>query len=136
MSNTKGNSLWKVLGVLFLGIAGIWLIYTLIFEGGIGGGHMYMGTGAGIGALGTISVLLLFLIKVLFAFFVIVLVIGIAVAVKNTLFTEEDIRRMKGTFTRDKSIVCKEQCDNCGKEQEEEWKVCPYCGTEKELKIE
>ncbi|MFZ5987798.1 MAG: hypothetical protein ACOYWZ_11820 [Bacillota bacterium] len=140
MTNTKGNTTLKLLGALVLGIVGLWLIYTLLigagmginigFRGGYGGGHMYMGTGAGFGAIGTISFLLLFLIKVLFVIFIVGLVVGIAVAIKNYVFTEEDIKTIKGTFTGKKTVVNRETCTSCGKELNEEWNICPFCGSE------
>lgn len=142
MSNSNGNSILKLLGALLVGIFGLWLVFTLIFGSGFGmsiglgrsfgDGHMYMGTGYGFGSVSTISLLLIVLIKVLFVVFIIGLVLGIAVAIKKYLFTDDDIQKIKGTFTGKKTVVIKETCTNCSKELNDEWKVCPFCGNEKE----
>lgn len=143
MNKVNGNGILKLLGSLLLIIAGLWLIYALVFNSGFGmnagfrgeyeGGHFHMGMGAGYGygTAGTISFLLLFLIKVLFVLFIVGLVVGIAIAIKNHLFTESDIQQIKGTFTGKKTVVIKETCTICGKELNDEWKVCPHCGKEK-----
>ena len=88
----------------------------------------------GLGFAGTISALLLVLIKVLFVLFIVGLVIGIAIAIKNYIFTKEDIEKIKGTFTGKKTVIIKETCSICGKELNDEWKLCPHCGKEKEIK--
>ncbi len=90
--------------------------------------------GTGLGFAGTISALLLVLIKVLFVLFIVGLVVGIAIAVKNYVFTAEDIQKIKGTFTGKKTVVIKETCSVCSKELNDDWKVCPHCGKEKEIK--
>ena len=91
--------------------------------------------GTGLGFAGVISVALLFLIKVLFVLFIVGLVVGLAIAAKNYIFTKEDVEKIKSTFTGKKTVVIKETCSICGKEQENEWKVCPYCENEKESKV-
>lgn len=81
----------------------------------------------------TISILLLLLIKVLFVLFIAGLVVGIIIAVKRHVFTEDDIQKIKRTFTGKQTEVIKEKCAVCEKEQDAEWKVCPFCGTEKTI---
>ncbi|MFZ5988006.1 MAG: hypothetical protein ACOYWZ_12900 [Bacillota bacterium] len=139
MSKIK-NPFIRIAAVTLVGIIVLWLIYTLLFQSGYGvninfrgnhgGGYFYMGTGLGLAA--TITTLLLFLIKVLFVLFIIGLVIGIAIAVKNIVFTEDDIKKIKSTFTGKKTVVVKETCSTCGNTIETEWKACPYCGKLKE----
>jgi len=138
----KNNPVLKMLAVLFLGIIGLGLIHALLFGTGSGlsmgfrgnyeGGHMYMGTS--LGFAGTISALLLIFIKVLFVLFIVGLIVGIAIAIKNYIFTTEDVEKIKSTFTGKKTVVIKETCSICGKELNDEWKVCPHCGKEKEIK--
>lgn len=142
MSAWKSNPVLKLLVVLFLGILGLGLIHALLFGTGYGisvgfrgnyaGGHMYMGTG--LGFAGTISALLLILIKVLFVLFIVGLVVGIAIAIKNYIFTAEDVAKIKSTFTGKKTVVIKETCSICCKELNDDWKLCPHCGKEKEIK--
>lgn len=90
--------------------------------------------GTGIGFAGTFSLILLFLIKVLFVLFIIGLVVGIAIAIKNFIFTTEDVEKIKSTFTGKKTVIIKEVCSKCGKELNDDWKLCPHCGKEKEVK--
>lgn len=141
MSDINNRSALRLIVGFLIGIAGIWLILTLFTGTGFGmgttmgqsygGGHM--GTGLGYGAMGSIYVLLMFLIKVLFVLFVIGLVIGIAVAVSRYLFSEKDINVIKSTFRGNRTVVIKETCAVCSKEQNDEWKVCPFCGQEKAI---
>ncbi len=140
MNDTNSRSgLRLIIGVL-IGIVGIWLVLTLFTGTGLGMGNTmgqsyggsHMGTGLGYGATGSIYVLLVFLIKVLFVLFIIGLVIGIAVAASRYLFTEKDIINIKSTFRGNRTVVIKETCVVCGKEQNDDWKVCPFCGQEKE----
>lgn len=95
-----------------------------------GGANMYMNAGAGMGAAGTIALVLLFLIKILFVIFIAGLVIGLVIVVKRFVFTQEDIQKIKSTFARQKTETVKVTCAVCGKEQNSEWKVCPFCGSE------
>lgn len=142
MSAWKSNPILKILAVLLLSILGLTLIRELFFGTGYGlgislrgsheGGYIYMGTG--LGFAGTISALLLVLIKVLFVLFIVGLIVGIAIAVKNYVFTAEDVEKIKSTFTGKKTVVIKETCSDCGKELNDDWKVCPHCGKEKEVK--
>lgn len=90
--------------------------------------------GTGIGSATVLTAVLIFLLKVLFVLFIVSLFVGLAVSVKKYFFTEEDIKKIKSTFTGKKSIVLKEICSECGKEIETEWKACPYCGKSKEEK--
>jgi hypothetical protein len=134
----KTNSMFKFLGVSLLGIFGLWLIFSLLlgsgygfnagFTGRQGGEHMYMSYGYGFSS--TIAFLLLFLIKVLFVLFIVGLVVGIAIAIKNYIFTEEDVQKIKNTFTGRKTTAVKEACNDCGKEIAQGWRICPYCGKE------
>lgn len=62
--------------------------------------------------MGSISVLLLILIKVLFVLFIVGLVAGTAVAIKNYIFTAEDIKKIKCTFTGTKTVIIKEVCSS------------------------
>lgn len=137
MANGRSNPVLKLIAVSLIGILGLWLIYALLFGTSIAyrgheGGYVYMSTGLGFAA--TISTLLLFLIKVLFVLFIIGLVVGIAIAIKNYIFTAEDVAKIKSTFTGKKTVVIKEACSICEKELENDWKVCPHCGKEKEIK--
>ena len=144
MSTLKSYPILKLLLGLLVGIIGLWLIYVLLFgasyginigfRDNYGGGHMYMGTAAGMGFAGSLSLILLFLIKVLFVLFIIGLVVGIAIAIKNYIFTTEDVEKIKSTFTGKKTVIIKEVCSICGKELNDDWKLCPHCGKEKEVK--
>lgn len=140
MNDTNTGSILRLLVGALIVIAGIWFILTLFTGTGLGmgttigqnyGGHMYMGSGLGYGTTGSIYLLLMFLIKVLFVLFIIGLVIGIAVAASRYLFTVKDINTIKGAFTGRNTVIIKETCVDCGKEQETEWKSCPFCGKEK-----
>ncbi|HEY9059564.1 MAG TPA: hypothetical protein VIO64_03530 [Pseudobacteroides sp.] len=93
---------------------------------------MYMGSGVGFGSMGIVSSLLLLLIKVLFVLFIVGLVIGIVVAVKRYVFTEDDIRKIKGAFSGKKAVIVNKTCVVCSKELNDEWKVCPFCGNANE----
>ena len=137
------NPFIRIAVITGIGIVILWLINALLFQTGNGvnfnfrgnheGGYFYMGTGLGFTA--TISTLLLFLIKILFILFIVGLVIGIVIAVKNYVFTEEDIKKIKNTFTSKKTVIIKETCSVCGKTIEKEWKACPHCGKLKEEKV-
>lgn len=143
MSQSNGGKILKILGGILLLILGLWLVHALFFNSGNGlsigirsgynGSHFNMGVGMGygVGTAGTISIILMFLIKVLFVLFIVGLVAGIAVTIAKYLFTAEDVQKIKSTFTGKKTMVVKESCSICGKELEDEWKVCPHCGKEK-----
>lgn len=143
MSQSSGGKILKILGGILVIILGLWLIHALFFNsgnglsigirGGYNGSHFNMGIGmgSGVGTAGTISFILMLLIKVLFVLFIVGLVAGIAVAISRYLFTAEDVQQIKSTFTGKKTVVAKEVCSICGKELEDEWKVCPHCGKEK-----
>ncbi|KXG73943.1 hypothetical protein [Thermotalea metallivorans] len=138
----KDNSLMKLIGILLLAVLGLWLVQAIIsgtgfgigvgIRGNFGGEHMYMGTGFGYG--GTIAYLLLLMTKVLFAVFVVAVVAGIIVWIKNNLFTAEETEAIKNTFVGSKKASQKELCVICSKELNPEWKLCPHCGKEKEVK--
>ncbi len=130
------KSLFEFLGSLVLSILGLWFLYVILRGAGVGipgyygGGYEHMGYGyAGAGLLGSTSFILLLLIKLLFVLLVIGLVVGIVLIIKNYLFTKDDVEKIKGAFV--KAEVIKESCNACGKELEEHWKNCPYCGKEK-----
>ena len=140
MSNEK--SLIKFLSSLVFGIIGLWLIYSIITGSGIGsigyhgGGYGHMSYGAtGASMIGTTSFILLLLIKLLFVLFIIGLVVGIAFAIKNYIFTKEDVNKIKYAFVGSKTATIRQTCGACGKELDEQWKVCPYCGNEIENKV-
>ncbi|HYE10451.1 MAG TPA: zinc ribbon domain-containing protein [Patescibacteria group bacterium] len=84
--------------------------------------------------LGTTSLILLILIKVLFVLFIIGLVVGIALAIKNYIFTEEDVKRIKCSLSGNKAKE-KHICSACGKELGNQWIACPYCGNEIEKEV-
>lgn len=136
------NMLVKLIALSLLGIILLWLLPGFFAGTGMGfgfnyrnsmmGGNVHMGTGFYGGFGGGITVLLVFLIKVLFVLFVAGLVVGIAIWVKNTLLSEEDIRKMKSTFALKKEAPETHPCSICGKELQAEWKLCPYCGKDKE----
>lgn len=92
------------------------------------GGPMNMYMGYGYGFNGTLALFMMFMIKVLFFLFMVGLVVGIGVFIKNHVFTAEDVRKIKSTFSVKPEVVAKEQCSVCSKELQPEWKVCPYCG--------
>lgn len=112
--------LWLVREFLFPGSGA-----SLSFSGNYGGGHMY--TGANYGSTETFTVLLSSLIKLISAFFVVGLVVGLIFIVKDIIFTKEDIQSIKQTFKGEK----KEKCSSCGKDLNDQWRLCPYCGKEK-----
>lgn len=89
----------------------------------------------GLGFVGIVSTLLVVLIKVLFVLFIVGLVVGIAIAIKNFIFTAEDVEKFKSTFTGKKTVITKETCSICGKELNDEWKICPHCGKAKEIEV-
>ncbi len=134
----KGNWLFRLIAVLAIAILGLWLLQTLLFgigtgmsfgyRGNIGGGHMY-GLGYGFSA----TSLLLLLIKFLFVVFVIAFIAGLFVWIKNNIFTSDDVEAMRNTL-RGKSRANTAACSICGKEVSTDWKVCPYCGKELEVK--
>lgn len=143
MEKKDASYFLKLSGVILAIILGLWFIQSLLFgqgfgiglgmRGNFGGEHMGMGAGAGLGTGFTISTVLLFLIKVLFILFIVGLVIGVAIAVKKLVFTQEDIQRIKSTFTVKTNTAPKTKCTICGKELENEWKACPFCGVEKAI---
>jgi len=133
----NGKSLLKFLGSLIIGIIGLWLIYTIITGPGVGsigyhgGGYEHMSYGvSGASMIGTTSFILLLLIKLLFVLFIIGLVVGIALVIKNYIFTKEDVEKIKNTFVGNKTAAVKHTCNACGKVLDDQWKVCPYCGSE------
>lgn len=78
----------------------------------------------------TITLILMFLVKVLFVLFVAGLFGAIIIAVKKVVFTQEDIQKIKSTFGGRQAEVAKATCVVCNKPQNQDWKVCPFCGTE------
>lgn len=131
MNNEK--SLYKILSYLILGIMALWFINAVLIGLGTtgyhGGGHEHMGYGiAGASLIGTTSFILLLLIKILFILFIVSFVVGIMLAVKKYIFTEEDLSKIKGTFTRNKNESIKKSCTHCGQNLNEQWKACPFCG--------
>lgn len=137
MSTVRSNTFLKLAADSLIAILGLWIFYTLLFGNGYvlnssigwyhGGGGIYMGTGLAI----TLPFILMFLIKALSVLFLVGLVLGIAIAIKNVVFPEEDVVRIKGEFNGKKTIIIKEACDICGKELENDWVVCPHCGKSK-----
>lgn len=135
MSKANENTIFKLIVVSIIGVFALWFLYTLIagtgngisvgFRGNYGNGYMYMGSGL------SISSIMLLLVKFLFVLFVVGLVGGATVFIKNNLFTQEDIEKIKGTFASNTVQEVKEEfvvCSTCGKEIDAEWKACPYCG--------
>jgi len=147
MNKTNGSNILKLLGGILLIILGLWIIHAIFFNsnpglnivvrGGDGGDHFNMGLGMGygVGTSGTISFILLLMIKVLFVLFILGLIVGIGIVIKRYVFTESDVQQIKGAFTGKKTVVIKETCTICGKELNDDWKVCPHCGKEKETII-
>lgn len=116
----------------------LWAVKVILFPVGYGmginistnygGGRMYVGTGLGLGL--SIYSLLTFLINFLFIVFIVGLVGGLFVASKNYIFTAEDMQAYKAPFKGVSSEVkTKPTCITCGKELNEGWTTCPYCGT-------
>lgn len=130
----------RLIALAIIGILALMILPGLFFRTGMGygygagfrnhmiGGPMNMNMGYGFGFNGTLTVFMMFLIKVLFFLFMVGLVVGIGVFIKNHIFTEEDVRKIKGTFSVKPQVVAKEKCSECGKELQSEWKLCPYCG--------
>lgn len=87
--------------------------------------YMYGNFGNG---FGTLTLLLVFLIKFFILVFIVTLLIALAMATKNYIFSSADISSMKNVFTVNTNT--KRHCVTCGKGVENNWKVCPYCGTE------
>lgn len=88
---------------------------------------MNMGVGFG---MGSFTFILLLIIKLLFVLFIVGLTVGIVVYVFKHIFTAKDIQQLKGTFNGSKNAK-KDNCVSCGKDLDNEWKVCPFCGNEK-----
>jgi hypothetical protein len=140
----KGSAL-KMIGVSIGGILLLWLIYTIlnstgtdysIYVSGHAMGHnyrggVYMGNGAYYGS--SLTYLFIILIKILLVVFAVGFVFGLVIWIKNYLFTPEDKATLKETFTRKTTQVHSQACSICGKEQRSDWKICPYCGKEKEV---
>ena len=97
---------------------------------GMSYGNGYSGMNGGYGGTGTFSSLLSLLIIVFVIVFVIALVIALILVIKNIIFTPQDIQGIKNTFTG----TSKAKCSICSNELNEQWKVCPYCGKEKDVK--
>ena len=87
-----------------------------------------MYSGATYGSSETFTVLLSSLIKLHSVCFVVGLIVGLIFIVKDIIFTKEDIESIKHTFTGAK----KKKCSICGKDLNDQWKVCPECGKEKQ----
>lgn len=130
------DSTVKIIGVAALAIIALWILKSALFPIGYG---MYavptqMGNSYnysfGINNFNlSVTLLLALLIKVLLIAFVVTLFVGIVMLVKNNLFTQEDIKSIKNTFSGKQSKTNK-ICSECNKNLNEEWKVCPYCGKE------
>ena len=97
------------------------------FNMNLGQGHS--GMNFGYGNTGTLAGLLTLLINILVIVFVVALVYALLVLIKNILFTPEDIQSIKKTFV----VTPKEKCSICSNDLNEQWKVCPYCGKEKNI---
>lgn len=87
----------------------------------------------GLGYGFSVTSLLLLLIKFLFVVFVIAFIAGLVIWIKNNIFTAEDVEAIRNTF-KSKKKSNTEACCICGKEISSEWKVCPHCGKELEVK--
>ena len=135
------NSALKIITISLGGIILLWFISTLLTGSGTGYGMnvsenvMSYNYGGGV-QMGNGTYLLTILIKILFAIFVLGLIGGTIVWVKDYLFTAEDKVRIRQTFTVNKQQIKVEICSICGKEQNHDWKVCPYCGKETEIVTE
>jgi hypothetical protein len=142
----KGSAL-KIIGVSLGGILLLWLIYTILIGTGTGHystnvsryaighsyeGGVYMGNGAYYGS--SLAYLFIILIKILIGVFAIGFIIGLVIWVKNYLFTLEDKATIRETFVRKTTQFHSDTCSICGKAQRSDWKVCPYCGKEKDVK--
>lgn len=137
------NSAKKLLLVSLLGVLALWILHTLVaptlggfragysgnFMGHRFGGGVYVGNGLIFG--GTVAYILIVLIKIFTILLVLGLVAGVVIWIKNNIFTVEERDEIKGVFTCKNSTV-KEKCIICEKELNSEWKVCPYCGKEKQ----
>lgn len=93
-------------------------------------GHGNFSMNAGYGNMGTFSGLLSLLINIFVIVLVVALVLALIVVIKNIVFTPRDIQVIKNTFAGTPKV----KCSICSNELNEQWKVCPYCGKEKEIK--
>jgi len=84
---------------------------------------------AGYGNTGTFSSLISLLISIFVIVLVVALVLAVIVVIKNIVFTPQDVQVIKNTFAG----TPKSKCSICSNELNEQWKVCPYCGKEKEI---
>ncbi len=135
----KKDSTIKIIGVSALAIIALWLLRLILFPTGngisvsyrvpmhMGNGYVY---GNGLNSFGGSGALLLaFLIKVLLIVFVIALLLGFLMFIKNHVFTQEDILMIKNSFAG-KPDRSSKVCLECGKNLNEDWKICPHCGKE------
>lgn len=83
--------------------------------------NMGNGMGYGYGSSGTILFMLLFLVAL----------VCIAIFSKNYMFSSA-MGNSYDTYPGRKAVIITGTCSVCGKELEQDWRVCPHCG--KELK--
>lgn len=135
------NPIIKVVAYSLIGIVVLWILQAIVSGAGYGFGMNYGGNyihhyGRGTNMYGSmysgssITYLLTTFIKILSALFVISLLAGLAVWAKNSLFSAEEKEAIKNTFAF--KPVNRVICTKCSRELNGDWKVCPYCGREKE----
>lgn len=133
----KKDSALKIILFSIAALVVLWLAKVILFptrygmgiyvNGNFGGEHAYFRGGYTYGG-GEFYFLLGFLVKALIVILVAALVIGILLYLKNNFFTQEDMAAIRSSFNfRNKSSV-KKACSDCGREVNDNWKVCPHCG--------
>jgi hypothetical protein len=85
------------------------------------GFNMGNGMGYGNGSFGIILFMLLFLVGL----------VGVAIFFKNYIFAAT-MGNTNSTYSGRKVVIVTGICNVCGKELQQDWRVCPHCG--KELK--
>jgi uncharacterized OB-fold protein len=74
------------------------------------------------------------IIKALFVVFIVGL-IGVIVAwIKDNIFTKEEKESIKEGFLELNNRFHRVTCVTCGETQKPEWKICPYCGENNNMK--
>ncbi|NPV92827.1 MAG: zinc ribbon domain-containing protein [Firmicutes bacterium] len=148
MESLKRDPLLRTLFIILVAVLAFGLLYPLLFgsTGYMGyGSNMGMGQhygmngaapyNSGLGLGFSLTGLLGLIIKVLFVLLIVGLVVGIIKAIKDEVSTEKSIGTAKGfvcaTPDQAKASEAKEICAGCGKELQNDWKVCPYCAKEK-----
>lgn len=130
----RRHEVLNFLGITFLGLIVLWLVKALFFPTGYGfavrynmpeyhGSSYGQAYSAGIGYNSFPSLL----IQILIVLFTVALLAGIFMVAINFLFSANGITAIKSHFP-DRPNQAAVICDQCGKELNPEWNVCPCCG--------